>query len=148
VISASLGFQPDRGLGGFQLAEDGGFQTRGPVCALDLRVVVSFSAQATGPARPPSSGGGAIWAIPRPLTRPRRAPLDLRVTLACAAPGIFSTALERDDEELLLLLAATGPAAGRAHALWLALIEEDDGRLEAERHARRVDADGRERLTP
>ena len=106
---ASPAFQPDRdGLGGFQLAEDGGFQTQTPAwignasvvlngtspTALsvyaphhayvgDARVVVAASAITHGPR--PSFGGGVIWTMPLHW----RVEGDARVVVAASARTAF-----------------------------------------------------------
>lgn len=87
--SASPGFQPDRpDAPGFQVAEAFGFQTQTPVCALDLRVRVGFSAPAVGvlpPVTPPAVGVFAPWTVA--ITRTE--PLDLRVRVQVDAPARF-----------------------------------------------------------
>ena len=124
--SSSPGFQPDRpGQPGFQVAEAGGFQTQTPaavgllevVLSLDgatarysarnaatgdLALVLSLDAATRGPRRPVVGGGGRGHR--RRVYRAEAAELEL--VLSLDAYTRFSDWLERDDEEVLLLLIA------------------------------------------
>ena len=153
---ASPGYQPSRpGSPGFQLAEDGGFQTQGARVAGDAGVVVGVASTTRaihGGAhhvagnvgvvlavvsatrfvrRAPAPAGG--WVAPR--RRRRRCQGDVGVVVGVESRTRFVDAIERDEEEVLLLLAALlavssswGPW-GRSReedAALLELVREDD----------------------
>jgi hypothetical protein len=136
--SASPSFQPDRpGSPGFQLGEFAGFDTLTPVAVGLLEVVLTLDATTRGP----RLGGGGVRARRRRI--PYRAEGKLEVVLSLDARVRFSDAIERDDEEVLLLIGWDDPPTwpwgrrrrGDEKAALIALIEADDA-LVAQRRER------------
>jgi len=122
--SASPGFQGDRpGSPGFQLAQDGGFQTQGAaeLGALELQLtldgtssrysprnaevgelalMVTLDGTSRGPR--PLGGGGARPGIRRGIRFREEGQLELVLSLEGYAR--FVDEIEREDEELLLII--------------------------------------------
>ena len=150
--STSPGFQPDRGAGGFQLAETGGFQTQTPVVAGVAGLVVTGGAHVlaitggsrtvAGEAHVVVTAGACVRWQPaafffgagiRVLSQLWRVQGEAHVVVTAGARVRFIDALAHDDEEILLLLAAASSAGPRSctDAALLALVREDDALVEA-----------------